>query len=152
VWNPPSRVAEHLAMLRHWIATGRGLLPELACSAGQGGPPADRWPLGRSLTQCFPGPVRRHTLLLVPHESPGYVRRLTPAEQTAYAALFPANVHFLQSLGFAALEVGRDYPSSAYVDRCHLSEEGGRRLAAEVAPKVRELARHLGYLGAGRPR
>jgi hypothetical protein len=87
--------------------------------------------------------------VLIAHESPHYVKQLAPAEQEAYRDLAVRQVRLLEKAGFPALEVGRDYDAENFVDRCHLSETGGLRLAAEVAPKVRELARRLGYLGQG---
>jgi hypothetical protein len=97
----------------------------------------------------FPGPYRARTLVLIPHESPHYVRQLTPAEQDVYRDLAVRQVRILEAAGFASLEVGRGYTEEDFLDRCHLSETGGLRLAAEVAPKVRELAGRLGYLGKG---
>jgi hypothetical protein len=108
--------------------------------------------LARYVHDCFPEAVRPRTLILVIRDSPHYVSRLHSAEQARYAATFPATVRVLEANGLSALDVGGDYSDLDYVDRCHLSEQGGRRLAAEVAPKVRDLARRLGYLKQGGPR
>jgi hypothetical protein len=59
-------------------------------------------------------------------------------------------VRELERIGLAALEVEASYGEEDFVDRVHLSEAGGRKLAAEVAPAVRRLARRLGYDRSGR--
>jgi len=43
------------------------------------------------------------------------------------------------------LEAGETYTADDYADASHLAESGGAKLAAELAPKVRGLARRLGY-------
>jgi hypothetical protein len=105
----------------------------------------ERSPMCRQLWAAFPPPFRARTLLLVCHECPHYVGQLTPAEQQTYRELAVLHVQALEKAGFASLEVGRGYGVEEFKDRCHLSETGGLRLAAEVAPKVREMARELGY-------
>jgi hypothetical protein len=100
------------------------------------------------LRDHFPEPYRRRTLLLAIPESPHYVDRLSAQERAQYRLFFPTVVGRLEEKGFAALDV-EGLTSRDYVDRCHLSEEGGEKLARAVAPKVRELARRLGYTEAG---
>jgi hypothetical protein len=45
--------------------------------------------------------------------------------------------------------VGRDFTVDDCYDGAHYSEQGGLRLAAEVAPKIQDMARRLGYLREG---
>jgi hypothetical protein len=94
----------------------------------------------------FPVPVRRRTLLLVMWASPHYVNQLTVDEQAEYARLSGQTVQLLERLGFAALAAGRGYTPADYADICHLVVSGGNKLAAQVTPEVRALARRLGYV------
>jgi hypothetical protein len=105
--------------------------------------------LERSVKLGFPEPFRKRTLMPLTHESPYYVDQLASHEKAAYNALFPATAHVLEQAGFPTIEIGRDYPVSAFCDRGHLSEEGGARMAEELAPKIREMAQRLGYLPEG---
>jgi hypothetical protein len=93
----------------------------------------------------FPPALRGRTLLLSGHCNPALVGGFSPAEQSAYRAAFPVFVRALENAGFAALEVGAGYSAADFVDNCHLTASGARKLAAEVAPAVRRLARRLGY-------
>jgi hypothetical protein len=111
--------------------------------------PVDDCYLARCIRDCFPEAARRRSLMLVVRDSPRYVGRLSPVEQTAYAAIFPAWVRVLEANGMAALDIAGDYSEQDFADRCHLSEQGGRRLAQDVAPRVRQLAHQLGYLSEG---
>jgi hypothetical protein len=94
---------------------------------------------------CFPDPFRQRTIQIVSHHNPYYVKQLTLAEQTQVGIAIATLVKRLEMVGFQSMEVGRDYSIDDFYDRCHLSEDGGRRLAAEVAPQVRALAERLGY-------
>jgi hypothetical protein len=102
-------------------------------------------PVSVGLRACFPAACRRRTLLVVLPDSPYYVNRLTPAERANYREVLRLIAWSLGEAGFATLEAGRDFGVEDFIDRCHLSEEGGRRLAAEVAPKLRQMAQDLGY-------
>ncbi len=104
-------------------------------------------PLVKSFRLCFPPAARRRTLVLVDHVSPHYTKRLPPDLQARHAEDFPESVRALEQAGFAAVEVGRGYTELDYNDMTHVSAEGAPKMAAEVTPKVRELARRLGYLG-----
>jgi hypothetical protein len=104
----------------------------------------------RQLRACFPGPCRPRTLILVAHENPYYLSRLPPADQEAVNRLVGDQVRAAEGAGFAALGVGRDFTvEDCYDGGGHYTEQGGARLAGEVAPKVRDMARRLGYLGTG---
>ncbi len=147
---PPFLEAVEAVRMRGWIERGPGLIRGYALPAGAPDvlDPA-RSPMCRELWAAFPGPFRARTLLLIPHDSPHYVRQLTPAEQEAYRELALRQVRILEKAGFAALEVGYGYTEEDYADRAHFSESGGLKLAGEVAAKVRQLAGELGYAEGG---
>jgi lysophospholipase L1-like esterase len=129
---PPALDAPSLEIVRGWSVAA-------PLFAGGGAP------VPAGLRACFPEPCRRRALLVVLPDSPYYVEQLTPAERARYRDVLPVAVSGLEQAGFVALEAGRGYTVEDFFDRCHLSEEGGRRLAAEVAPAVRRLAKNLGY-------
>ena len=141
--------------LRYGAMEGPEVLPRLAnwlpyChTAGvpASGPDPDYGAtlLVRSYKLCFPEPTRRRTLVLFSHLSPYYINRLPPDVQARHAADFVESVRALEQAGFAALELGRGYTELDYNDHCHFSSEGAAKMAADVAPRVRQLARDLGY-------
>ena len=96
---------------------------------------------------CFPEAVRSHTLLLVLYDNPTVIERLPADLQVDYHWALTRAAALLQEAGFAALNVGGDFVAEDFADRCHLTEKGGRTLARRVAPKIRAMAKRLGYLG-----
>jgi hypothetical protein len=100
----------------------------------------------RALGAWIPSSDRKRTLVLCIPESPYYVHRLGSVEQAQYAEVISMAAAAFERGGFPALEVGKGYTVEDYFDRVHLSEQGGRRLAGEVAPRLRRLARELGYV------
>jgi len=109
-------------------------------------PASPVWPMLQfNARNAFPERFRSRTLLLTLRESPYYISRMTPDEQKYYAVVSSLTAGKLQELGFAVADVGGDYTPLEYLDQCHLAEEGGDRLAADVAPLVRKLAKRLGY-------
>ena len=63
--------------------------------------------------------------------------------------LFPRVAAALEKEGISALEVGRDYDGADFYEWIHLSEKGGRKMAEDVAPRIKKLAHELGYFGNG---
>jgi len=100
-----------------------------------------------SLADCFPEKLRKSTVMLVCDPNPYFVNQLNPEERADYYCLAAQTVEVLQQSGMTALEIGKNYPVECFYDHVHLSVEGHRRLANEVAPQVRRLARQLGYVG-----
>jgi hypothetical protein len=101
--------------------------------------------LVESFRRCFPPSRRPGTLVLVNHKSPYVLRRLDPAVREWYLSDFPETVRALRQAGFAAAEVCAGYTELDFIDSGHLSPEGAVKLAAEVAPRVRQMAAELGY-------
>jgi hypothetical protein len=133
---PPERRDPRMQILRAWIAY-RPMVENRHAPAIE------------TLAAAIPEPDRRRTLLVAVPDNPYYVNCLESHEQAQYREVFTVALDSLRQAGFATLEVGRNYTEADFVDRCHISEVGGRRLCRDVAPKVRELARSLGYLKGG---
>jgi hypothetical protein len=115
-------------------------------------PRAPFWPeLERSARCAFPEPVRRRTLILVTWTNPRYFAGLSPRERAGHARVSAWTVARLRKLGFDAVEAGKAFTPADYFDFGHLLAPGGAKLAAAVAPRVRALARRLGYENGGGP-
>jgi hypothetical protein len=104
-------------------------------------------PLVRKFEACFPSANRPRTLILATQESPAYVEELKPDVKAEYFSVHGKVAEVLEAAGFGALDVCRDFTVEDYLDVIHLSERGGDKLAERVAPKVRAMARRLGYGG-----
>jgi hypothetical protein len=139
--HPPAQDQEVLASYAaqlggfHWPGVPTGVP----------GPDYSGTPLVQSFKLCVPAPFRRRTLVVFNHLNPKYIRQLSPDIQARHAADYPESVRAVEQAGFAALELGREYTPRDYTDSCHFSWEGAAKMAADVAPKVREMARGLGY-------
>ncbi|HZY83779.1 MAG TPA: hypothetical protein VFE78_03045 [Gemmataceae bacterium] len=145
----PAQVPFVVQRIRTWTQFGRGLLP-YKVGAGGDAPEIDleRSDTVRQLRADFPAPCRPRTLVLFPYENPYYFSQLSPAEQAADRQLVLDQVRAAEGAGFASLAVGRDFTvEDCYDGGGHYTEQGGFRLAGEVAPKVRDMARRLGYAG-----
>jgi hypothetical protein len=103
-------------------------------------------PLPQTTRECLPPSLRGRTLLFINHYCPYYYRELTAGEREGYALAFATTARLFERAGVHAREVGRDLPQNCYCDATHLTAEGGRRLAEEMAPHIRALAQQLGYL------
>jgi hypothetical protein len=121
--------------------------------AGKGladGDSAGAWEaLDRRVAAAFPPQARGRTLLLVRWFSPHYLGHLTPDERGLFCWVCRETVRRMGSLGFAAQEVGPEFSRDDFADMVHLTEEGGAKLAAAVAPRVREQAQRLGFVSEG---
>ncbi|HEX3730696.1 MAG TPA: hypothetical protein VHV47_12875 [Opitutaceae bacterium] len=116
-------------------ASGRWVLAE-----------ATRGDVARRSATAFPDSLKKRTLMLFGHSSPYYRRMLTPDEAARENQSFLDTVELWRASGYPAMQFGRDFTDDDYGDRIHLSKLGGAKLAAAVAPEVRELAARLGYL------
>jgi hypothetical protein len=101
------------------------------------------------LKACFPAPAQKRTLVLVMSDSPAFVERLKPRLKEDYHWAITKLTEIGQAAGCESLAVGGDFAVDDFVDRCHLSEKGGRKLAQLIAPTIRGMARRLGYLKEG---
>jgi hypothetical protein len=101
--------------------------------------------MSREFQLCYPAELRRRTLLVIAHYNPYRVQQLTAEEQRRYYDLFPATIAIAEAAGLTALEIGRSYTTTDYFDWLHFTRSGGQKLAEDLAPKVRQLARGLGY-------
>jgi hypothetical protein len=110
-------------------------------------PSVERWPeFQADLAASFPVELRQRTLILLTYYDPLVVDRLETSVRSCYERSLELTSDDLNAAGYHAAVVGRDYTPDDFADRVHLTGGGGRKLAADVAPLVRETARTLGYL------
>jgi len=93
----------------------------------------------------IPERVRRLTLWVVLPESPFYVDQLSPERRARYRTFQPVMAQEMEQRGFSTLVCGMDFTADDYIDRVHLSPQGGVKLTQSVAPRIRALAKKLGY-------
>ena len=102
-----------------------------------------------SVQASFPQELRRATVIAVGVTNP-YYQAHAAAGQADHVVTYLRYRHdllqALRSCGLDAIGVGEGLSAAGFDDLVHLSEEGGEALAAELAPRVAERARALGYL------
>lgn len=116
-----------------------------ASRAWQPNPDAHRGFLN-SLQEAFPTPLRKRTLILIGRNSPFYTEKLEEPIRQRDDLAFHAAVEGWIAAGYESLEYGKNFVPFDYGDRSHLTSQGGEKLAAVVAPKIKAMAEKLGYL------
>lgn len=84
-------------------------------------------------------PLRPRTLMLLNKNAPYYLDRLSPEERARDVFVYAACARIWRNHGIACEIAGEDFTSADYIDRAHLSGEGGRKLARLVANRIRTL-------------
>lgn len=130
----PAHDAVNMDIVRKGVAAGEAALQGPHCQ------------LVAALEAALPPSSRPRTLVLFCQESPHYRDRMTPDERQRSRDVFARASALVEQAGIPALTVGEDWTVDDFFDRCHISESGGVKLAAAVAPKVQILARQLGYI------
>lgn len=106
----------------------------------------DAFTLG--VRQSVPEPLRPKTLAVVNRCSPEILRQLA-AENPSFAANYDKKIQdvvaHLRSCGLKAVPGCTTLDSRDFMDVHHLSGNGGVKLADELAPVIRAMARQLGY-------
>jgi len=151
VSHPPSERERARRLVRGFADSlgGEVFGPALPPSGQRKGlrPNPGKSPLVHDFETSFPARTRPRTLILVTHDSPFYVNELEPVARAEYRWAVAKAAEVLEAAGFGTLDVGGDFAVRDFDDQLHLSESGGRKLADQVAPKVRAMAHRLGYLG-----
>ncbi|MFN8635208.1 MAG: hypothetical protein U0893_15265 [Chloroflexota bacterium] len=93
-----------------------------------------------------PRAVRERTIIWLPYIRAFNLSHLSPAELRCVRHLYDVGAARLSNVGFHPAVFGADWEVSDYLDHYHLVGRGGRKLAAELAPRVQALAQELGYL------
>jgi hypothetical protein len=97
---------------------------------------------------ALPEPVRQRTIVALMRESPYYTDRLSEEERACYFRVRPRMAERLVPYGYHPVNIGLSMTPADYRDRLHLLPSGGRIIAADLSPVVRDLSVELGYLDA----
>jgi lysophospholipase L1-like esterase len=125
----------------------RAVFGNLTASALERGEGAD---LVRAEYEAFlPQILRPRSLYVFRLEAKQYRDQLSPDELTRYERIYEQFTAALNEGGLHAVLVGKDYTAGDYFDRSHLSEAGGRRLARDLAPVIRQLNQQLYFSAPG---
>lgn len=99
----------------------------------------NRQRLDTDIEASFPSLLRPRTLMLLSKNAPYYLARLSPAERARDAFVYSACAQIWRDHGIACEITGADFASVDYIDRAHLSGDGGQKLARFVAEKLPQL-------------
>ncbi len=105
--------------------------------------------LAKLYRKFVPTALQHRTLFVFRSEGVYFLERLPLAEQERYRVVLHRLPQALDSEDFRVRVVGENYTVNDYVDRSHFSEQGGRKLATDLAPSIRSIAAKL--YGAGEP-
>jgi hypothetical protein len=107
-----------------------------------------RWALLMTQTETWtPVDLRSVTIAIINLASPRYLNRLTTSERQTFVNQASELANRLRLAGFHhPLVAATDFTEDDYVDRVHMSVNGGRKLATILAPVVTQVATELGYL------
>ncbi len=83
--------------------------------------------------------LRPHTLIILNKNCPYYLNLLTASERARDTAVYADSAQIWRDHGIACAVSGEDYESIDYIDRAHLSSDGGRKVARLVAQQIRQL-------------
>ena len=95
--------------------------------------------------ESFPPALKARTLMLVSGSSPYYIRRISADDKAMVVQATEDSVALFRGAGYPTIDYGWDFEPEDFGDRTHLTKLGGWKLAALVAPQVREISRKLGY-------
>ena len=109
--------------------------------------PAGPWRLVEPIRQqliadleaAFLPALRPHVLILLDESAAYYLARLTPLERERNHFAYHATAQFWREHGIACEVTGEDFAPIDYIDRMHLSSDGGRKLAQLVARRITQL-------------
>ncbi len=97
---------------------------------------------------AFPVDLRSRTLIMLSRNCRLYLDQLTADEIARDDLAYSDCAVLWRKHGYACAEYGRDYATTDFGDRTHLTAEGGIKLATEVAGRIRSLSSKLGFTKA----
>ena len=146
--HDPEGMPDHYDRVRHIRYSERQELIMKGLRSQISGHVNPNWPrtLGQ-VEQSIPPQLRAVTLIVNVMINPYYRNRLSAEERAGLMSVVNARAEHLMSSGFKrAIVAGEHFEEADYVDAGHISVSGGRKLAADLAPIIREMAIELAYL------
>lgn len=101
--------------------------------------------LRQNYDDAFPKPYRSNILCVITTENPHMLSALPIKTQQGYWAIINQFRSLLENLGYYALDVGKDFSSTDYADEGHFLATGGKKIAEQVANKIKYIAFAKGY-------
>jgi len=95
--------------------------------------------LAAGIEAAFVPSLRPHTLMLLSQNASYYRERLSPAERERDAQAYAACAQLWREHGIACEIAGAGFVPADYIDRAHLSPDGGLKLAFLLAEKIRQM-------------
>ncbi len=99
--------------------------------------------VGAEFGRYLPDVMRDRTLYVLRMEATFFRRRLTDEQQRQYVEVSHRYRDAVRAAGLNVELVGERYVDEDYADRSHISEQGGRRLAVDLAPAIRAMSAKL---------
>lgn len=124
------------------MGTVRSMTSSSAVSDGHGGwvvPQEKIDALNQEISQVFHPALRSRMMILLTKNCPYYLDRMTPGERQRDAVVFDAFQKIFRANGIDSAIVGQNFQLEDYVDRCHFSPDGGRKMAGIVAEQIHQL-------------
>ncbi|MDY3551792.1 hypothetical protein R5W24_000871 [Gemmata sp. JC717] len=133
-YNGPAQEPFELNHMRH--VAGSPIARELLQGRGQDA-------VGDQFGMYLADALRDRTLYVLRMEGAYFRNRLAPDDRATYEAVYRRLRDAVRGAGLNVELVGERYEERDYFDRAHLSESGGRKLAADLAPAVRAMSAKL---------
>lgn len=98
--------------------------------------------LREEINAAFPSLIRPHMLVLLDENSPYYRDQLAADEQARNDAVYAGCAAIWEAMGIKCIVTGRGFTAMDYIDRSHLSGDGGEKLASLVASQIQTITPH----------
>jgi hypothetical protein len=104
-------------------------------------PLLDSWNnTSRVISDLFSSDLHKQCLIVILHSNHYFMKSLTPLDWQRNAAMFKASQAAVEKAGYPVIQVGADFSADDYVDAGHFMASGGRKIAQQVAAKIKEMA------------
>jgi hypothetical protein len=99
--------------------------------------------LAKQYRHFLPTALRKRTLFVFRYENMFNFERLPPDDQEKYRSVIRRLPTVLDGEDFNVRLIGEDYNVQDFIDRSHFSEQGGSKVATDLAPSIRSIAAKL---------
>lgn len=97
----------------------------------------------RTFENAFSPEYRKKTLCVFIRENPRQLSRLSKKHLAAHELIFTETARLTESLGYHAIDIGKDFRPDDYFDGGHLMASGGKKVAVQVAAKIKQMTATL---------
>ena len=105
-------------------------------------PIIDSWNnTSRAISHLFTADLHKQCLLVLLHSNHYFMKSLTPLDWKRYEVMYKSSEQACYKAGFPFIQVGHDFSADDYVDAGHFMASGGRKIAHQVADKIKEMGK-----------